>query len=141
MASVHDVIRQYRPQLELEDPVPADEVVAYLAENSELEPEAIQGVLGALPDMLFHFLVQGRPVEFPAVGHVKPTIDLDGTIRADIDTAGELTSRMSEPDTYRAGINRRENIGVSLQRLAQMWNATHPDDAVEDADAYALVGK
>jgi hypothetical protein len=91
-----------------------------------------------LPDMFFWFLVRGRPIELTDVGHIKPAIGLDGKIQAAIDTAESLVGRMSEPDAYRAGIKRRENIGVPLPRLAQMWNSTHPSDPITDLDAYAV---
>jgi hypothetical protein len=39
---------------------------------------------------------------------------------------------MSEPEAYRAGIDRRENIGADVQRLAQMWNSSHPNDRITD---------
>lgn len=141
MASVYDLIQQYRPELELEEPVSADEAIDYLAENGDLDPELVRKVFAAVPDMLFWFLVRGRPVELPGIGEVRPTIELDGTIRAALKVDPALVERMSEDDAYRAGINRKENIGVSLERLAQMWNSTHPDDPVKDVEAYAIVSK
>lgn len=139
MACVHNVIQQYRPELDLEEPVSADEVVARVAEATELEEATVRKVLEAMPDALSEFLVQGRPVELSGVGQVRPTIDLDGTIRAALDSDESLVERLSEPDAYRGGINRQENIGLSLERLAQMWNSSHPDDKVRDVDAYAIV--
>lgn len=140
MACVHNVIKQYRPELDLEDPVEADEVVEQLAEAAELDEETVRRVFDAMPDLLFEYLIQGQPVEVPGVGQIRPTIDLDGTIRGALDSEEALVERLSEPGAYRAGINRQENIGVSLERLAQMWNSSHPDDKVRDVDAYAIVG-
>lgn len=140
MASVYDIIQQYRPELELEEPVSAEEAIQYMAENGDLDPEIIRQVFDAVPDMLFWFLVRGRPVELPGIGQIRPTIELSGTIRAALTADPALVDRMSEDDAYRAGINRHENIGLSLERLAQMWNSTHPDDPVKDVDAYAIVG-
>jgi hypothetical protein len=141
MATVHDLIQHYRPELELEKPLTADEALEYLKEQTDLEEETIRKTLQAVNGMLFWHLVRGRPVELEGVGTIRPTIDLDGTIRAALDVDAGLVESMSEPDAYRAGINRRENIGISLQRMAQMWNSTHPDDPVRDVDAYALVSK
>jgi hypothetical protein len=138
MASIRDAIHAYAPDLELETPVTADEVVAYLSEQTGLEQDVVKQVLGALPDTAFWFLVRGRPVELAGIGHIKPAIGLDGRILAAIDTDEAFIGRMSEPDAYRAGIKRRENIGVPLPRLAQMWNATHPSDPITDLDAYAV---
>jgi hypothetical protein len=139
MASVYDLIQQYRPELELEEPVPAEEAIEYMAENGDMDPDTIRKVLDAVPEMLFWFLVRGRPVELPGLGEIRPTVELNGTIRAALKADPSLVDRMSEEDAYRAGINRKENIGVSLERLAQMWDSTHPDDPVTDVDAYAIV--
>lgn len=141
MATVHDLIRQYRPELELEDPLTADEAIEYLTEQTDLEGDVIRTTLEAIRSMLFWHLLRGRPVELTGLGSIRPTIDLDGTIRAALDAEEGLVQAMSEPDAYRAGINRRENIGLSLQRMAQMWNSTHPDDPVQGVEAYALVKK
>lgn len=138
MASIRDALRAYAPELDLEAPVPTDEVVSHLSEKTGLEKEVITQVLGALPEMAFWFLVRGRPIEIQGVGHLKPAIGLDGAIRVAIDTDETLASKMSEPDAYRAGIRRRESIGVPLPRLAQMWNSSHPSDPVTDLDAYAV---
>jgi hypothetical protein len=141
MASVYDLIQRYRPELELEDPVLADEAVDYLAKHGDFDPEVVRTMFNAVSEMLFWFLVRGRAVELPGVGQVRPTIELDGTIRAALQADSALVDRMSADDAYRAGINRHENIGVSLERLAQMWNSTHPDDPVTDVDAYAIVSR
>lgn len=140
MACVHNLINSYRPELELEEPLGAEELVDHLAEQTELDSETVSKVLEALPDALQHYLLQARPVELPAVGQVKPAINLNGKIRAELETEESLVERLSEPDAYRGGINRRENIGVDLSRLAQMWNSSHPDDPVRDVDAYTVVG-
>lgn len=140
MACVHNLIQNYRPELELEEPLGADELVDHLAEAAELESDTVRKVLEALPDALHHYLLHARPVELPDVGQIKPTIDLNGNIRAELETEESLVERLSEPDAYRAGINRRENIGADLSRLAQMWNSSHPDDPVRDVDAYTVVG-
>jgi len=138
MASVHDVIKQYRPELELEDELSADQAVEFLVEQTDLDGATIRKTLEALPELLYWHLIRGRPVVVPGLGRIKPTIDLDGTIRAALDADPALVERMSEPDIYRAGIDRHENIGASLKRLAQMWNSTHPNDPVRDVDAYAI---
>ncbi len=138
MASIRDALRAYAPALDLEAPVPTDEVVSHLSDKTGLESDVIRQVMGALPEMVFWFLVRGRPIEFDGIGHLKPAIGLDGKIRAAIDTDEALAASMSEPDAYRAGIVRREGIGVPLARLAQMWNSTHPSDPVTDLDAFAV---
>jgi hypothetical protein len=138
MASIRDALRAYAPELELEAPVTTDEVVSHLSEKTGLEKDLITQVIGALPDMAFWFLVRGRPIELQGIGHLKPAIGLDGAIRAAIDTDDALAAKMSEPDAYRAGIKRREGIGVPLPRLAQMWDSSHPSDPVTDLDAFAV---
>ncbi len=137
MATTHDVIRTYRPELEMEEPLSHEEVVSFLVEKSGLEAEQIEQALGALAELAFWHLVRARPVPLPGVGSLKPAIRLDGTVFAAIDTDPELQARMNEPGEYRAGIDRHENIGVPLSRLVQMWNSSHPDDPVLDHDAYA----
>jgi hypothetical protein len=138
MASIRDAIRAYAPELDMEAPVAMDEVVSHLSEKTGLEADVIKQVLGALPEMTFWFMVRGRPIELDGIGHLRPMIGLDGKIRAAIDTDEGLAAKMSEPDAYRAGITRRESIGVPLKRMAQMWNATHPSDPVTDLDAFAV---
>jgi hypothetical protein len=132
MATIQDLLRQYKPELDLEEAVPADETLDYLEENSELDRQTIEAVLGQLPDLLYWFLMRGRPVTLPGVGQIRPIIHLDGSITAGIEADEQLVARMSEPDAYRAGIDRRENIGADIQRLAQMWNSSHPNDTITD---------
>lgn len=141
MATVHDLIQQYRPLLELEQPLGAEEAVSFLSESADLESETVRKTIEAIRAMLLWHLLRGRPVELAGIGFIRPTVDLDGTIRAALDADESLVEALSEPDAYRAGIQRRENIGASLPRLAQMWNSSHPDDPVRDVNAYALVGK
>ncbi len=138
MASLRDAVVAYSPQIDLQTPVPPDELSAYLAERAGIEPEQVRQVLSGLPEAVFWFLVRGRPIEFPGTGSLRPTIDLQGKIDARLDIDPALTNRMSEPDAYRAGITRRENIGIPVERLAQMWNSSHPSDPVTDADPYAV---
>ncbi len=140
MACVHNLIKNYRPELELEEPLTAEELVEHVAEETELDSETVRKVFEALPDALHHYLLSARPVELPGVGRIKPAMDLNGKIRGELETHEALVERLSEPDAYSAGINRRENIGADLSRLAQMWNSSHPDDPVRDVDAYAVVG-
>jgi hypothetical protein len=132
MATLQDLLDQYKPELDLEEPVSAEELVSYLEENSDLESATIEAVLSQLPDALYWFLIRGRPVILPGVGQIRPTIDLDGTIRAGLAADDDLVARMSEPEAYRAGIERRENIGADVERLAQMWNSSHPNDKISD---------
>lgn len=141
MATVHEMIQNYRPELELEDPLTEEEAVASLAEKAEVEADVVRKVLSALPDLLLEQMSGGRPVELTGVGQIRPTIDLDGTIRGALVAESGLVDRLSEAGAYHGGINRRENIGAKLSRLAQMWNASHPDDPVIDVDAYAIVGE
>lgn len=137
MASIRDALQAYAPTLDLENPVSADEVISFLSDKTGLESDVIKQVLGAFPEMAFWFLVRGRPIELGGVGYLKPMIGLDGKIGAAIDTDEGLVAKMSEPDAYRAGVNRRESIGVPLRRLAQMWDSTHPSDPVTDLDTFA----
>jgi nucleoid DNA-binding protein len=138
MASIRDAIRTYAPDLDLEAPVLGAELVAHLAEQTGLEGEVIEQVLAAFQQTAFWFLVRGRPIELAGVGQLKPAIRLDGKIQAALDTDQGLIAKMSETDAYRAGIRRRESIGVPLARLAQMWNSSHPSDPVTDLEAYAV---
>lgn len=138
MATIRDAISAYRPELVLEKPVTPEEAIAFLAEKSGVEAETVGKVMGALQELAFWHLVRGRPVPLPGVGQLRPTIALHGTFGAALDTAPELSKRMGEPEAYRAGVKRKENIGIALDRLTQMWNSSHPNDPVTDRAAYAV---
>jgi hypothetical protein len=138
MATIRDAIAAYSPQLDLQKPVSPDELGAFLSEHAGVDAAQTQQVVSNLSQAILWFLVRGRPVEFPGTGNLRPTIDLHGRIGAAFEIDPALAERMSAPDAYRAGITRRENIGVSTQRLAQMWNASHPSDPVTDMDPYAV---
>lgn len=130
MATVYDVIQEYRPELELQESVSTEEAVQYLVDEEDLDAESVHKVFGGLAGMLFWFLVRGRPVVLPGLGSIKPTIDLDGTIHAKIDTHPDLVARMNEPEAYRAGIKRKENIGLDMDQLIKKWNASHPNQQI-----------
>ncbi len=130
MATVYDVIQQYRPELELKETVSTEEAIQYLVEEEELDAATVREVFEGLTAMLFWFLVRGRPVKLPGLGSIKPVIDLDGTIHAQIDTHPDLVSEMNEPEAYRAGIKRKENIGLDLDQLIEKWNSSHPNQQI-----------
>lgn len=138
MASIQDAIEAYRPELQMGDPVEFDEVVEYLHEKTGVEQETIRQVFQGIPDLAFWFMVRGRPIEVPGLGHLRPRVALDGRIYPSIDGDPELVERMSEKEAYRAEINRRENIGANLDRLAQMWNSSHPNDRIQGYNPYAV---
>lgn len=138
MASIQDAIEAYRPELQMGDPVEFEEVVDYLQQKTGLEPETIRQVFQGLPDLAFWFMARGRPIEVPGVGHLRPRIALDGRIYPAIDGDSDLIEKLSAKDAYRSEINRRENIGANLDRLAQMWNSSHPNDRVEGYNPYAV---
>jgi hypothetical protein len=137
MATIRDAIEAYRPELVLEKPLPPEEAITFLAEKSGVEAETVGKVMSAMTELVFWHLVRGRPVPLPGVGQLKPVIGLDGTFGGALDNAPELSKRMGEPEAYRAGVKRKENIGARLDRLAQMWNSSHPNDPVTDLAAYA----
>jgi len=138
MASIRDAIGEYRPELTLEKPLPPDEAIAFLVEKSGVDEATVRKVLAGIAELAFWHLLRGRPVPLPGVGHIKPAIRLDGTYGAILDLEPELAKRMGEPEAYRGGVKRRENIGLSLARLAQMWNSGHPNDPVTDQSAYSV---
>lgn len=136
MASIQEAIKEYGPEIELEETVPLEESVEFLSEKTELDPETIQTVLGSLEELAFWFFVRGRPILLPKVGRLFPEIQLNGSFEGRFEMDESLRERMGEPEAFRAGIDRRENIGVSLERMAEMWNSSHPEDPITDLDAY-----
>lgn len=137
MASINDAKREYAPELELREPLELEEVVEYVAEASEVPAEQVEQVLESMGALAFWYLVRARPIPLPGVGHLIPTLDLDGTFGAALEVDPDLQQEMSEPGAYRAGVNRAENIGVHPRRLAQMWDSANPDDPITDFDAFA----
>lgn len=138
MASIQDAVEAYRPELQMGDQVAFDEVVEFIHEKTGVEQETIRQVFQGIPDLAFWFMARGRPIEVPGLGHLRPRIALDGRIHPSLDGDRELGEKLSESDAYRAEINRRENIGLNLDRLAQMWNSSHPDDRIQGYNPYAV---
>src|SRR3970040_809274 len=131
MASIKDVMEVYAPELDLGDPVPLEEALAFLKEKSSLEPDTIQAALNALAELAYWYLLRGRPVPLPGIGHLIPTVSFDGVFGAAVQSDPALSQKRGGPEDYRGGINRRENIGVPRRRLAEMWNSSHPDDRID----------
>ena len=131
MANIRDAMAVYAPEVDLGDPVPLEEAVAFLQAKSGVEQEKVHAVLGALVELAHWYLLRGRPLPLPGIGNLIPTVALDGKFGAAVQIDPAFTERMGGPDAYRAGINRRENIGVPLRRLLQMWNSSHPDDRID----------
>lgn len=140
MASIHDAKLKYAPELEIQEALELEEVIEFLADETEVDPETIEQVLDGLHELAFWYLVRARPIPLPGVGQLIPTLDLDGTFGASLEVSPELQQRMSEPGEYRGGINRAENIGVHPRRLAQMWDAANPDDPIADHDPFGWDG-
>jgi hypothetical protein len=138
MATIRDAISAYRPETVLEKPITPEAATAFLAEKSGVDAETVGKVMGAMGELAFWHLVRGQPIPIPGVGTLKPTVGFDGKFGAVLETDPELSKRMSEPEAYRAGVKRKENVGASLERLAQMWNSGHPNDPVTDHNAYAM---
>ena len=138
MASIRDAIDAYRPELVIEKPLPAEEAIAFLVEKSGVDEATVRKVMAGIGELAFWHLVRGRAVPLPGVGQLKPVLHLDGTFGLAAEADPELAKRMAAPEAYRAGVKRRENTGVSLDRLAQMWNSAHPNDPVTDHAAYSV---
>lgn len=138
MASIRDAIAEYRPELTLEKPLSPEEAIAFLVEKSGVDEATVNKVLAGISEMAFWHLVRGRPFPLKGVGVVAPRMKFDGTFGAALDLDPELAKRMAEPEAYRAGVKRRENIGLTRDRLAQMWNSAHPNDPVTDQAAYSV---
>lgn len=138
MASIQDAVEAYRPELQMGDPVEFDEVIETLHEKTGVDQDTIRQVFQGIPDLAFWFMARARPIEVPGLGHLRPRIALDGRIYPSIDGDPEMVERLSEKAAYRAEINRRENIGLNLDRLAQMWNSSHPNDRIQGYNPYAV---
>lgn len=131
MASIKDAMAAYAPEVDLGDPVPIEEALAFLHEKSGVEQDKVQAVLGALVELTHWYLLRGRPVPLPGIGNLTATVSLDGKFGAAVAVDPAFSERMGGPEAFRGGINRRENIGVPLRRLVQMWNSSHPDDRID----------
>ncbi len=131
MAKIVQAVRKYGPKLERPSTVEIDELVEWMARRTGLNKSEVIAVLAELHDGLLFFNRAGRAVKLPDIGTFSPGIDRHGGLRLHFRPAVRLRNEFANGDKYYGRIKNKPRIGWSDEAYKALWDAEHPDDALD----------
>jgi len=72
----------------------------------------------------------GRAVKVEELGIFSPSIVLEGNLTISFRADSVFANSLNIPGIFSGTIRNSENIGMTGERLVQMWNSEHPEDQV-----------
>ena len=75
-----------------------------------------------------NFNKDGAPVKLPGVGTFTPSTDRDGKINIGFRADTALKNGLNASGAFRGVIANKTNIGVTNEKLKELWDADHSGD-------------
>ncbi|MBK8796621.1 MAG: hypothetical protein IPM07_09760 [Anaerolineales bacterium] len=133
MAKRVTAINTYRTRIQRGPIVEPTELAHFVAERENLSPSDVTHALLAIGDAALYLLRTGRSVRLAGVGMLTPSVDMAGTFSARLVFDRKLL-RHARPagKAFLGEFSHAEHRHRSPDELVALWNAEHPDDAVEE---------
>jgi len=133
MAKRVTAINTYRTRIQRGPIVEPTELAHFVAERENLSPSDVTHALLAIGDAALYLLRTGRSVRLAGVGMLTPSVDMAGTFSARLVFDRKLL-RHARPagKAFLGEFSHAEHRHKSPEALVALWNAEHPDDAVEE---------
>ncbi|MER2511483.1 MAG: hypothetical protein ABTQ25_03520 [Nitrosomonas ureae] len=128
MATILQAIAEFGPRLELKPTAKLEKVAEWMAMRTGLNKSEVMMVFQEESEAILNFCNDGVPVKIPGVGTFTPSMDRDGSLFINFRADMELKNGMNVPDGYSGEVKNKANIGITNERLKELWDAAHPED-------------
>ncbi len=129
MAKLIQAIATYRPRLDLIEAADSDHFMRSITNRTTLSAGVVKNVQESEVETLIGLLREGRPVH-TGVAIFTPSIDLEGNIDIKVRVDKRIVSALNNNGAFSGKIINNENIGKTMNDLAQLWNDEHTDDSI-----------
>lgn len=128
MAKILQAIVEFGPRLELKPTAKLEKVAEWMAMRTGLNKSEVMMVFQEESEAILNFCNDGVPVKIPGVGTFTPSIDRDGSLSINFRADMELKNGINVPNGYSGEVSNKANIGITNERLKELWDAAHPED-------------
>lgn len=128
MANLLQAVNKYGPKLELKTTAQLEKVAEWMTMRTGLNKSEVMMVLQEMSEAILNFNKDGTPVKLPGIGTFTPSIDKQGVISVSLRADTALKNGLNAPGAFSGGIANKANIGVTNEKLKELWDADHPDD-------------
>lgn len=126
------VISKMAPKMVIEESeVGLKEIANYISERSTMQFSLVFNALKEVIKAVVDICMRGESVRLGEVGVIAPRMNLDGEMCISFKADDKLISMVNNWTKLAGKVQNRDNIGMSLDELFQIWNEEHPDDPVE----------
>lgn len=133
MAKVIQAVAKYGPRIELIEAADEDRFMKLITQRTTLSSGVVKNVQESEVETLIGLLLEGRPVH-TGIAIFTPSIDLEGKIDISVRVDKRILSALNAAGAFTGKVLHSENIGKSVQDLAQLWNEDHPEDLIPVED-------
>ena len=131
MAKLLQAVSAYIPRLDLNKTAQIKSLVKWMSSRTGVNSSEVKMVLEELHEGIIFYASQGTPVKLPGVGTFTPVIKRDGEFKIGFRADAELKRAINTPGAFEGRMKQRKNIGISNEKLKELWDADHPDDPLE----------
>lgn len=128
MAKILQATNEFGPRLELKPTAQLSDLAEWTAMRTGLNKSEVMMVFQEESEAILNFCNDGIPVKIPGVGTFTPSMDRDGSLFINFRADMELKNGINVPNGYSGEVSNRANIGITNERLKELWDAAHPED-------------
>lgn len=128
MANLLQAVNQYGPKIELKTTAQLEKVAEWMAMRTGLNKSEVMMVLQEMSEAILNFTKDGTPVKLPGIGTFTPTMDREGIFNISLRADTALKNGLNAPGAYGGGIANKARVGITNEKLKELWDADHPDD-------------
>jgi hypothetical protein len=130
MATLINAITAFRPRIVQGKPVSEEQYLELMTQRSALSAGIIKNVQECEMETVIALLRKGRPIHTGSAIYTL-NITLDGSYEVNVKLKKRMAQALNKPGAFRGKIANAENIGKTSGKLADMWDAKHPNDLVD----------
>jgi hypothetical protein len=130
MAKFVQAYSAYGPKIELMEAADTQRYMELITQRPTLSTGVVKNVQESEVETLIGLLKEGRPVH-TGVAIFTPSIDLEGNLSVSVRLDKRILAALNASGAFTGRINNPENIGMTSQELAALWNEAHPDNPIQ----------
>ena len=129
MAQLIQAIASYGPRIDLIKAAPSKKFIRMITQRTTLSGGVVKNVQESEVETLIELLMEGRPVH-TGVAIFTPSIDSQGKLNVTVRVDRRILSALNADNGFTGAISNSENIGLTREQYAALWNEEHPDDPI-----------